>query len=95
MKALSIPDEKKGGSMKTSTIDVKNSPAKTMSGRDAGLLIFTLIALIGCMIGALRIGFEANLIQHELNHTQEHVQEMKTDIQQMESKSPSRMESKI
>ena len=71
--------------MKTSTVQLTEAPAKKVSGKDAFVLAGTLVILIVSMVFAIRIGFEANILQHELKHTQEHLQEMKDGVKQMAS----------
>lgn len=71
--------------MKTSTVQLTEATAKKACGKDAFVLAGTLIILIVSMVFAIRIGFEANILQHELGHTQEHLQEMKDGVKQMAS----------
>ena len=65
--------------------DIQN---KAIQKRQAGVLLLSLVIVIGAMLWTWQIGMAANSLDHRLEHASEDLKDLRQTVKQLEARRP-------
>ena len=72
--------------MNKTVADVPIESKVKVDGKQAAMLAIALLILICSMVWAVKVGFQGNLVQHELSHARDDIAEIKDAMKKMGAK---------